>query len=438
MNQRPIKICFVSVHTYPVINPKAPGLFGGIEKNSWDFAREVARLPGTEVSIVVNHRSAPRRSVVDGVTVIEATDLLDWCRQDLSTALRDWRERRIVPWTRLGSLFFESLAYAGSRLFRPKSTGRWQTPSRWITDSQADVYLAFGVNHQACWTQLSANSQGRPTIFCVMSDSDIDPQFHSDADYVNQYGVSSTMARALIGESQGIVSQTLFQQEQLRSVWGRDSIVISNLVDLEEWDVDMKSPLPPELPESPFVLWVGRADRFHKRPLEMVYAIRSNPAIHFVMVLNPSDQQVLDELKSYAFANLTVIDRLTTQQMAAVMRAATAFVSTGSVHYEGLPSVLLQAAASSTPIVSLEVSAPWLDASRAGVCVHGDQRRFSETIAHFVINRNAPDVIEFATNGREFVEANHDARKQAAKLLDYARQIVDSTSQGPATRPGAN
>lgn len=427
MNPRPIKICFVSVHSYPVINPKAPGLFGGIETISWDFAREIARLPNTEVSFIVNNRAAPRTSVVDGVTVVEATDFTEWCRQDLSNALRDWRERRAIPWRNLGKLFVESLAYASNRVLHGSPPRQWQGPSQRVTKSDADIYVAFGVNIQSNWTLECARSCGRPTVLCLMSDSDIDPRFHADADYVNQYGVTSTMARSLIHESRGVVSQTNFQEEQLRSVWNRESIVIANLLDLERWDANMLGPLPPEIPSSPFVLWVGRADRFHKRPLEMVSVIQANPTIPFVMVLNPSDPEVLETIKSYQFQNLTLISQLTTKQMAAVMRAAAVFVTTGSAHFEGFPSVLLQAAASSTPIVSLEVSRPWLEASNAGLCALGDSELFAQTIARFVHHRSSPDVSAFGKNGREFVERHHDARKQAAKLLDYIRQIVPTT-----------
>ncbi len=430
MSHRPIRVCIISVHSYPAINPRAPGLIGGMETISWGFAREMARLPDTEVSFVVTHRMAPRRSCIDGVTIIEATEQIEWYRQDISVALKDWRKSRKVPWGKLVGLLGKLLAWGITRPIRSAGHLRWQTPSKILMEINADIYVAYGVNQQAEWAKISAKSLRRPFVLCLMSDADIDQRFRDDPQFVNPYGVTSALATRLISQTDGVVSQTLHQQRLLRDIWRQDSIIVSNPLDLIAWDQDMLQPPPAETPEKPFVLWVGRADRFHKRPLEMLRVINANPQFRFLMVLNPADDDVLDEVKHAAGPNLTILPQVSPRQMATLMSAAAVFASTGSVAYEGLPAVLLQAAASATPIVSLEASAEWLEASGAGICARGDRDLFAETVARFVRERESPEVQKYGLAGRSFVAREHNASQQSMTMLKYLRQIVDA----PASR----
>src|SRR5262249_44621693 len=155
------------------------------------------------------------------------------------------------------------------------------------------------------------------------------------------------------------------------------------------------------------------------RPLEMLPAIRANPDISFVMVLNRSDDEVQQQVTNAGLGNLTIIPQVTTAQMAALMKASTIFATSSNPAFEGLPSVLLQAAASQKPIVSLETSAEWLTVSGAGVCQHGDLEAFANTIAHFVAGRDLPEIRQYGFCGRKYVECEHDARGQAVKMLEF-------------------
>ena len=58
--------------------------------------------------------------------------------------------------------------------------------------------------------------------------------------------------------------------------------------------------------------------------------------------------------------------------MPAVYRTSRLFLCTGSNAYEGFPNVLLEAASSGTPTVSLEEFDGFLERSNAGVSAGGD------------------------------------------------------------------
>jgi glycosyltransferase involved in cell wall biosynthesis len=243
---------------------------------------------------------------------------------------------------------------------------------------------------------------------------------------VNPYGVTSAIANHLITSSNGIVAQNRRQQDLLQQVWNRASERIENPLDIPRWDAAGNCPLPGITPATPFVLWVGRADRFHKRPLEMLRVARQNPGISFVMVMNPGDSDVHDDVHSAKPTNVTIIPQVPFEQMSALMRRASLFVSTSSSSHEGLPNVFLQAAASKVPILSLETSADWLAASGSGLCFQGDVDAFSQAISDFSARRKSPEVCHYAESGRAYVEREHDAIRQASRLLEYLRGVVDA------------
>lgn len=431
---KPFRICIVSVHAYPVINPRALGSFGGMETRSWCFARELARLPDTEVSFVVTHREAPRHSIVDQVHVVQIMRQMDWYHEDLSEARKALKKGRSISFPEIATLGLKLVAWVVTRPFRVGLRQRWSTPSRDLTDFSADIYVGFGLNSQSVCTVLSAQSIQRPFVLCLTSDSDLDPRLADDSGFVDPYGASSAAAKNLFREADGIVVQNAFQQQQLQRVWRRDSVRIANPLDLAAWDEEMRAPVPEGFPRSPFVLWIGRADRFHKRPLELLPVIRAFPRIPFVMVLNRAESDVQAELEGAGCANLTIIPQVQRHQMASVMRAAALFATTSAAAFEGVPNVLLQAAGCSTPVVSLEAAADWIEESGCGVCLHGNHELFAATIARLYEERDSPEMHRYAKDGRKYVEIQHDATGQSRQFWNFLREV---TQTAPTRKPNS-
>ena len=50
-----MKICFVLLHAYPVVEPNAPGLFGGSETRAVTLAQGLAKYTDHEISFVVRN-----------------------------------------------------------------------------------------------------------------------------------------------------------------------------------------------------------------------------------------------------------------------------------------------------------------------------------------------------------------------------------------------
>jgi len=104
---------------------------------------------------------------------------------------------------------------------------------------------------------------------------------------------------------------------------------------------------------------------------------------------------VTDKLRSYAAAhhillpsvshstrqyenNRAEVSHQPIRQRERQMRRFKSYVSTGSSVFEGFPNVFIQAAASSVPILSLEVDPGFVEATNCGYVAHGDLDRLAE------------------------------------------------------------
>ena len=228
-----------------------------------------------------------------------------------------------------------------------------------LVSRQVDAWFGFGVSDDSSRVVATAQVQGVPSAVFIESNAEIDERLATGEDFVGGYGDSAHGRRFALQHATVVVCQSKWQQQHLRQHFGIDGELIRNPIDPHEW-------LKPKQNSDRFVLWIGRYDTFHKRPLTMLEVIRKCPEIPFRMVINQFDdglrQKVLNELP----ANVTISDYVPFDRMPAMFQRAGIFASTGAQEYEGFPNVLLQAAASHTPIVSLRDFDDFLSDSGAG------------------------------------------------------------------------
>lgn len=430
MGNRPLKICLIARNAYPVVVPTASGVFGGMETGAWEFARSLARLSDTSVSLVIEHRDAPPRSQFAGVTVASGTSWVDIYREDWVNFRQDIHEGKRLPFSQYLQRGFQAAALAITRPLRVRHDREWRTPWPVLVQLDADVYAPTGVNVTTARVVQTAKSLRRPVALLLMSDTDLNPEFLNNPDYRDQNGVTSEIARSILTEVDVILAQTERQRMLLRQIWNRDSHLVTNALDIPCWDAAARNPLPAtlSLPPSPFALWIGRADRFHKRPLEMLAAVRVLPQISFLMILNPRDADVQQEIQNANLPNLTVIERVPFESMAALMSRSHLLVSTGNPEFEGLPNVLLQAAALKLPIVSLEAGAEWLRDSGAGYCANGDRTAFIATIERGMSPTDVTEFQRYGEAGRHYVKREHDEAVVSRRFVESLRTVLTKPS----------
>ncbi len=417
----PLRVCVLAYHAYPLIEPTAEGIFGGTETRAWTLARALARRNDMTVSLVVYSRRPIVRETCQGVRIIRRREPLYWVRQAVG---RHVEVREGFPWVRLRSfspgLLWQLPLLAAVRPWRRAADAC--RPDRFLLSLEADVFLCFGVQRQTAAAVATAKTAGRRSIVFLGADSDLDPRYAPDSSYVSPYGERGAVCWYALHHADRIVVQTAWQQAALAERFGREALVLPNPIDLEEWDAAQVAgqPLPAIAHLARYALWIGRADSFHKRPLICLELARQCPEVPFLMIVNPREQAVEEQLRRDRPGNVWLIERVPFSDMPQVFRRAVVYVNTSAPGYEGFPNVFLQAAASRVPIASLEVDADFINRAGAGGVAWGDMEGLAQLVRR--LWHHPAEASQMGQQGRQFVEQHHDAQSIADRLAEAILQ----------------
>jgi glycosyltransferase involved in cell wall biosynthesis len=287
-----------------------------------------------------------------------------------------------------------------------------------------DAVVALGVSMESRAAIAAARHLGGIGLLWLQSNADLDPRWTSQPDFRNSYGVASADARACLADCHRIIAQTEFQRARLKELTGRDATVVRNPVDLTTY-----SPGPVESRRG--VLWIGRYDRFHKRPLLALEIAKRCPAVPFTLVINEGDVEVAEEVGRLKPQNVTIIDSVPRAEMPGRFRESRVFLSTGSLEHEGFPNVLLEAAASGTPIVSLEDFDGYVRESQAGIATEGDVDAAARAIQEMTGDLDQWKL--FSQAARQHVERHHsiEAMLQALSTLLHQEPKAQPADRSP-------
>lgn len=421
-----MRVCFVSHHAYSLFDPRCRSPIGGAETQAWHLARGLSRLPEFDVHFVVQTPRVFRRRQIEDITVWNIGDVFDPLRRSVSSRV-DLLDRR--PWLRIRewhvSLLWALPVLAAVRVFwgrRPDPC----LPHPLYEQIAADVICCFGVSGHAATAIASGRRNGSTTVLFLESNSDLDERFEEHSTYITRYGERGDVCHFVLESADGIVAQTSLQQELLKQRRGRESVRMTNAIDLTWWDHMSQAQQSDSLQQhgvtAPYVLWIGRADRFHKRPGFCLDVARQCPSIPFVMILNPGDPELEGEISAHAPPNVTIVAQVPFHEMPAVFSRAFVYLSTGSKEYEGAPNVFLQAAASGVPILSLDVSSGPLEESRGGFVADGDLSRLTESVQRLWSDPQARSVL--GEQGRDYVERHCGLEHVVAELAAILRELA--------------
>lgn len=427
-----LRVCLVSLPAAPVVDPTIRGNIGGTETRAWLFARTLAQLPDTEVHFVVRHREPLPRADYDGVHVHTLVDPLFNLYEQVGLCVE---RRRGFPWIRIKqwqwNLLWRLPRIALHRANRAQG-GDYFAPDPFYRDILCDVFCTFGVQMNSAKVIAAAQQAGTPAVLVLGSDGDLDERFITQPDYVNPYGDRAHVCRWILQQATRIVCQTEEQQRLLKERFLRTAEVIANPLDLADWDRKAQAPVDLPVKVDRFVLWVGRAESEHKRPMECVEIARLTPDLPFVMVMNPRDPREEARVREAAPPNVTILTYVSPDVMPALMARALVLLNTSAL--EGFPNTFLQAGASRIPVVSMQVGDAFLSQSNGGAWTDGSREAASDVIREYAGN----DALRTAAGerGRDWVERHHAARAQAQRLREILRQAIagrdpECASSGP-------
>ncbi len=416
-------VCFVSWRAWPAIDPQAEGFVGGSESRAWLFARGLAVTGRFDVRFAIRHHRLIRERMREGVTIVPVLDRLRPMREEVSRYVEvtgGFPPLRLRRWT--WPLLWQVPLLAVCRPFRQASVDPLY-PHPLLQQVNADAWCTFGANAAALQVVVTAQSLGRPSILFLGADADLDCLSASAPGGTSPYGEPLELCRRALIEASAVIAQTEHQRQLLQERSGREAVVIENPIDLHIWGAPA-DPLCPTLAGLPqrFALWVGRADDFHKRPRLCLELARKCPQVVFVMVLNPREPAIEEEIRRVAPGNVTIVTRVPPDQLPSLMRRAVVFVSTSAAAQEGFPNVLLQAAACEVPIASLEAGADFIASAECGKVTHGDLDQLAVQVTRFW--GSAADARRYGARGREYVTAHHGLKAQANQLAEVLQEVI--------------
>ncbi|QDT55373.1 Glycosyl transferases group 1 [Caulifigura coniformis] len=418
-------VTIVALNASAVINPQAGARIGGLETFAWNLARALA-ADRFEAFFAVRATTMPPEKVVDGVTLLVDFEPLRDLRRGVSEQVL---VERSFPWLRVKkwspALLWRVPILAVARLFGGERSLD-QRFGKLLSPLRPGIVIALGVSAESAAALAAAEAAGHEGIIWLQSNGDLDERFFREPGYRNVYGVTGDDANACLKGKHLLIAQTEHQRERLRTLTGRECAVIQNPVDLDAF-----SP-PAENAERRGVLWIGRYDRFHKRPLLALEIARNCPEIPFLFVINDGDPAVAEELRRSKPENVSVVDFVPRPEMPGRFRSAAAFLSTGSLEHEGFPNVLLEAAAAGLPIVSLHDFDGFLKRSECGIATDGDLSLAASSLAQLA--RDRAEWLRRSVAGRAYVEANHSMAIVLRGLRPLLRGLESPVGEEPEIR----
>jgi glycosyltransferase involved in cell wall biosynthesis len=227
------------------------------------------------------------------------------------------------------------------------------------------------------------------------------------------------MARICLQQATLIVCQTEWQQERLQDVAGTRNVVIRNPVDTDRFHPGQQG-----FSGRRGVLWIGRYDHTHKRPLLALEIARRCPHLDFTLVINrrSGDDDVRREVMADRLQNVCIQDYVPHSAMPELLRTCKVFMSTGSREYEGFPNVFLEAAASGTPVCALEDFGGFLARWQCGACSQGDLESLARQVR--TLHDDAELWNRCSRSGRRAVLSQHSLPEVARQFTDVLRTVV--------------
>ncbi|MDP2401039.1 MAG: glycosyltransferase, partial [Actinomycetota bacterium] len=216
-----------------------------------------------------------------------------------------------------------------------------------------------------------------------------------------------------LADADGVMAQSPYQQQRLRTELSVESMVVPNLVELPAKASDS---------EGTYVLWVGRAAPV-KRPWVFIETARTLPDINFVMVMPREDHlfwlSVTPETET--LPNLQLIPGAPYFEMDQHYRGAAMLAGTSA--FEGFPNVFLQAAAHGKPVVSLDGDpGGMLKQHNAGYDAEGDIESFRARIVQWMAD--ASERRRVGSSAREYVTSVHSPASVTPALVEFFSQVL--------------
>jgi len=352
-----MKICFLSLNSYPTLRGRNLGYAGGAEVEQVHLAKELV-AQGHDVYFVTYWHGHRRIENVDGVKIIKTYD------REKSSTINALVKYRLI----------------------------WHA----LRKTEADIYFheagATGVLPLFCYVSR------RKFVFRIPSDAVVLGKSLSD-----NYNFSGKIVDMLeIKRADVVVAQSNFQKRVLKERFGVESFVIKNGMPMLKVNCVK--------PRQPIVLWAASVSSV-KRPQLFVELAKSIPHARFEMVggKTKNEPQLYDDISMAAqkLPNLRFHGFVPYHNVNEYFKRASIFVSTSRI--EGFSNTFIQAWAHYAPVVSLNVDPDGIIQNERIGFHSGTFKRLVSDVSTLLNDETLRKTM--GKNAREYVEREHDIKK---------------------------
>ena len=414
------RVIFACDNAYPLFDPGIWTTAGGMERRAAMLARGLSRRGDFKLGFVVSDFGQAFTTWHEGIDFhIYQSKLRRYGRN----VFPRFRKRRWFPTLNLDrhdlDLLWQIPLIAGWMAFPGLAFPRfWQALG-------ADAVCCFGNNRRSSEIVADCRRAGITTILSLASDEDLSDDYRPDDRRKNPYGMPNWMGYYALIHADAIIVQTETQRQLLRERFDRKGTIIRNPVHVSVDDPDYWLPYD----KRRYVLWIGHADEFSKRPSAFVELAKRLPDIPFVQVISPTDLATLHTVKLARPDNLEILVGLPHYQILEKLRFARVLVNTST--FEGFPNVFLQAAQFGVTIVSLQIDPDgFLARDGCGICSEGSIEHLADAVR--LLWRDADISGRFARNAHRHALANHRIEARVDEFAACIRRAMSATMNIPA------
>lgn len=365
-----MKICFLSLNSYPLLAGKNSGYVGGAEVEQVHLARELVAF-GYDVYFVVYGIGPSRTEKLTGINAI-------------ATYEREKAEK-------MNAL--------------PKYKLIWSS----LRKADADVYF-----HEA-------GAAGVLPLFCYLNRKKSVYRIPSDAVVLSKHlSGNHSFNRKIVDTfeikcASIVVAQSDFQKRMLAERFGVEAVVIKNGLTIPEVNHKKREPST--------VLWVGSISSV-KRPHLFIELAKSIPYARFEIVGGKieGESQLYEEIAVAArmLPNVQFHGFVPYHNINEYFEKASIFVNTSRI--EGFPNTFIQAWAHYTPVASLSVDPDRIIRNeKVGLCSGTFEQLVTDVIT---LLRNKRLRKTMGEKARKYTEKEHNVRKVVKEYIEIFEHIL--------------
>lgn len=372
-----MKICIISLGSYPLFNPKCTRTFGGSEVQLYLLATELAKDPSIEVDFIVG----------------------------------DFGQEKIEHYGRIA-------VHKGIPVKKHSKLTRFLPRSKVLLFNlmrkiQADVYVQRSASAGTGLIAILAHFWRKKFVYMTAHEIDCNGGFEKQNSWL-----AGTLFQIGIRTADMVVTQSQEHADMIKAHHHRNSVVVPSLYSIASEDSFVDN-------QKTYTLWVGRCEDW-KRPEIFIELARKHPKQEFVMISPESNNQSVyyTEIKNqleHAPKNLRHVSYVPFAEIDDYFKHAKLFVNTSS--YEGFPNTFVQAMKNQTPILSMVVNPDGiLDTAGCGTSARDDRELFYSIADDYF--KHTSTLQKLGISGYRYAQATHDSQAITKRYIALFEDLM--------------